>query len=156
MNANTLGAVGALVAFAGTILAMSSGTRLAGFVLLGTALTMGMVSLAHVRAEPSRQHHPHQPEPGRIPTLAVVLALFGFGLNSIPAVQADLAEIESHEYTDEQWREMQNRFGERHLRLRAKLTSESKRGDYDCYIHGPRAPISATHRTEAFAYRRLR
>ncbi|OFT58748.1 hypothetical protein HMPREF3151_03495 [Corynebacterium sp. HMSC05H05] len=104
MNANTLGTIGALVAFAGTILAMSSGTKLVGIVLLGTALTMGVVGLAQVRSEPRRQHHP---TPGRAPRLAVVLALVGIGVNSIPSVQAALAEIESHEITDEQWRQLQ-------------------------------------------------
>lgn len=92
MNANTLGAVGALVALAGTILAVSSGTQLAGIVLLGTALTMGTVGLAQVCTEPSRHAHP---SPGRAPRFAVVLALVGIGFNSIPAVQAELAEIES-------------------------------------------------------------
>lgn len=107
MNANTLGTIGALVAFAGTILAMSSGTKLVGIVLLGTALTMGVVGIAQVRSEPRRQHHPHQPPPDRAPRRAVVLALVGIGVNSIPSVQAELAEIESHEITEEQWRQLQ-------------------------------------------------
>ena len=80
MNANTLGTIGALVAFAGTILAMSSGTKLVGIVLLGTALTMGVVGLAQVRSEPRRQHHP---TPGRAPRLAVVLALVGIGVGLV-------------------------------------------------------------------------
>ena len=104
MNASTLGTIGALVAFAGSILAMSSGTKLVGIVLLGAALTMGVVGLAQVRSEPRCQR---QPKPSRAPMFAVVLALVGIGVNSIPAVQAELAEIESHEITDEQWRQLQ-------------------------------------------------
>ena len=104
MNASTLGTIGTLVAFAGSILAMSSGTKLIGIVLLGAALTMGVIGLAQVSSEPRRQH---QTTPSRAPMFAVVLALVGIGVNSIPTVQAELAEIEGHEITDEQWRQMQ-------------------------------------------------
>lgn len=119
MNTTTLGTVGALAAFAGTILAMSSGTKLAGIVLLATALTMGTVGLAHSRTLTRGQrhhlhgqpHHPaHSPKHGRVPALAVVLALAGMGFNSIPAVQTELAEIEAHEYTQEELLEMQRDF----------------------------------------------
>jgi len=119
LSTTTLGTVGALAAFAGTILAMSSGTKLAGIVLLATALTMGTVGLAdsrtlardqrhHLHGQP---HHPaHSPKHGRVPALAVVLALAGMGFNSIPAVQTELAEIEAHEYTQEELLEMQRDF----------------------------------------------
>lgn len=119
MNTTTLGTVGALAAFAGTILAMSSGTKLAGIVLLATALTMGTVGLAHSRPLTRGQrhhfhgqpHHPaHSPKHGRVPAFAAVLALAGIGFNSIPAVQTELAEIEAHEYTQEELLEMQRDF----------------------------------------------
>ena len=119
MNTTTLGTVGALAAFAGTILAMSSGTKLVGIVLLATALTMGTVGLAHSRTLArgqrhhlnGRQHHPaHSPRPGRVPAFAIGFALFGIGFNSIPAVQAELKEIEAHEYTQEELLEMQRDF----------------------------------------------
>lgn len=119
MNTTTLGTVGALAAFAGTILAMSSGTKLAGIVLLATALTMGTVGLTHSRtlARGQRHHiqgHPARPSqsssPGGTPAFAVVLALAGMGFNSIPAVQAELAEIEAHEYTQEELLQMQRDF----------------------------------------------
>ena len=116
MNATTLGTVGALAAFAGTILAMSSGTKLAGIVLLVTALTMGTVGLAHSRTLARGQRHHLHGRPsqssrhGRVPALAIGFALAGIGFNSIPAVQTELAEIEAHEYTQEELLEMQRDF----------------------------------------------
>lgn len=95
MNATTLGAAGSLVAFAGTLLAMNHGTRLAGIVLLGTALTLGAVGLA-LRIRPRRG-----------PALAAAVALAGLGFTSIPAVQTQLLTIEAHEYTEEQFRQVQ-------------------------------------------------
>lgn len=91
MNANTLGAAGSLAAFAGTLLAMNHGTRLAGIVLLGTALTLGAIGLAQ-RTRPRR---------------GPALALAGLGFTSIPAVQTQLSALESHEYTEEQFRQVQ-------------------------------------------------
>ena len=116
MNTTTLGTVGALAAFAGTILAMSSGTKLAGIVLLATALTMGTVGLAHSRTLARGQRHHLHGRPsqssrhGRVPALAIGFALAGIGFNSIPAVQAELKEIEAHEYTQEELLEMQRDF----------------------------------------------
>lgn len=74
MNANPLGAADSLVAFAGTLLAMNHGTRLAGIVLLGTALKLGASSLAQ------------RTRTRRGPALAAALALAGLGFTSIPAV----------------------------------------------------------------------
>ena len=95
MNANTLGAAGSLVAFAGTLLAMNHGTRLAGIVLLGTALTLGAIGLAQ------------RTRTRRAPALAATLALAGLGFTSIPAVQTQLLAVEAHEYTEEQFRQVQ-------------------------------------------------
>ncbi|WP_288864368.1 hypothetical protein [uncultured Corynebacterium sp.] len=95
MNATTLGAAVSLAAFAGTILAMSQGTRLAGIVLLSGALTLGAIGLAQ------------RIRPRRGPALAAALALAGLGFTSIPAVQTQLAAIEAHEYTEEQFRQVQ-------------------------------------------------
>ncbi|NKY68964.1 hypothetical protein [Corynebacterium mucifaciens] len=95
MNATMLGAAGSLAAFAGTILAMNHGTRLAGIVLLSVALTLGAVGLA-LRIRPRRG-----------PALAAALALAGLGFTSIPAVQTQLAAIEAHEYTEEQFKQVQ-------------------------------------------------
>ena len=95
MNATTLGVAGSLAAFAGTILTMSQGTRLAGIVLLGTALTLGAVGLA-IRIRPRRG-----------PALAAAVALAGLGFTSIPAVQTQLLAIEAHEYTEEQFKQVQ-------------------------------------------------
>ena len=95
MNAATLGAAGSLAAFAGTLLAMNHGTRLAGIALLGTALTLGAVGLA-LRIRPRRG-----------PALTATLALAGLGFTSIPTVQTQLSAIEAHEYTEEQFRQVQ-------------------------------------------------
>lgn len=145
VNATMLGAAGSLTAFAGTILAMNHGTRLAGIVLLGTALTLGAVGLA-LRTRPRRG-----------PALAAAVALAGLGFTSIPAVPTQLLAIEAHEYTEEQFRQVQ-RDAQHRGRLGRRLAaaegtsignplppgSTVKLDGWEITVHSP-TDIRATH-----------
>ena len=145
VNATTLGAAGSLAAFAGTILAMSQGTRLAGIVLLSGALTLGAVGIA-LRIRPRRG-----------PALAAAVALAGLGFTSIPAVQTQLLAIEAHEYTEEQFRQVQRdaqhrgRLGRRLAAAEGTSTgnplppgSTVKLDGWEITVHSP-TDIRATH-----------
>lgn len=114
-------------------------------MLLGTALTLGAVGLAQ------------RTWTRRGPALAAALALAGLGFTSIPAVQKPLAALESHEYTEEQFRQVQ-RSAEHYGRLGRQLAategtsignplppgSTVKLGGWEITVHSP-TDIRATH-----------
>lgn len=109
------------------------------------ATTLGAVGLA-LRIRPRRG-----------PTLAAVLALAGLGFTSVPAVQTQLSAIEAHEYTEEQFRQVQ-RSAQHDGRLGRRLAaaegtsignplppgSTVKLGGWEITVHSP-ADIRATH-----------